>query len=312
MKEDRIAIIDCGTNTFHLLIADISGGYPVFLHQERRAVRIGKGGISKGNITDEAAQRALNTLGEFAVLAKNNHADKILAFATSAFRSAGNGKELAGRIYDETGIDLQIIDGAEEAELIYTGVRNALKDIEDAMLVLDIGGGSVEFIIGAGNEILWKKSYEIGAQRLIDMFYQEDPIRGESVRAIHTYLDEKLQDLAAAINTFNPKILAGSSGSFETLSEMYMEAEGIDPISESELPLTAEAFQSLLVKLTSLPREERMKIPGMIEMRVDMIVVASVLIDHLITMMQPLQLRISTYALKEGVLYRWLKQQKTY
>ena len=311
MKKDRIAIIDCGTNTFHLLIADISGGHPVFLHQERRAVRIGKGGISKGSITDEAAQRALNTLGEFAVLAKNNHADKILAFATSAFRSAGNGKELAGRIYDETGIDLQIIDGAEEAELIYTGVRNALKDIEDAILVLDIGGGSVEFIIGAGNDILWKKSYEIGAQRLIDMFYQEDPIRGESVHAIHAYLDEKLQDLAAAINTFKPKILVGSSGSFETLSDMYMEAGGIDPISESELPLTAEAFQSLLVKLTSLPREERMKIPGMIEMRVDMIVVASVLIDHLITMMQPVQLRISTYALKEGVLFRWLKHNKT-
>ncbi|MEJ2003439.1 MAG: Ppx/GppA phosphatase family protein [Cyclobacteriaceae bacterium] len=309
MNNDRIAIIDCGTNTFHLLIAEAQDVRFRTIHQERQAVRIGQGGISSGTITREARERALSTLRDFSRKISNEKCSEIRAFATSAFRSASNGKELVNEIADTTGIKIRVIDGEKEAELIYKGVRFALKDLHKPALVVDIGGGSVEFIIGREDTVLWKRSYEIGAQRLIDLFYHKDPIPRDSVTAMHDFLKTHLPGIKEAVNRYRPEVLIGSSGSFETLSEMYMAAESVQPISDSELPLTKEAFNTILEQLISLPRGKRREIPGMIEMRIDMIVVASVLIDHLIGMMSPLQLRVSKYALKEGVMSEWLKEK---
>jgi len=310
MNKERIAIIDCGTNTFHLLIADISGDKVEFILRERKSVRIGKGGISHGMITTDAADRAVRALREFSETIRTNGVVDTFAFATSAFRSASNGQEVAARIAGETGINIDIIDGEMEAALIYSGVRYALGDLEETALVIDIGGGSVEFIIGKADEVLWKRSYEIGAQRLIDLFYNEDPIPADAIDAMNRFLAQHLEGLKEALESYRPEVFVGSSGSFETLSEMYMLSEGLEPVSESELYLTFAAFDELLDKLIRLPRAERRKIPGMIKMRIDMIVVASILIDYIIRLMSPRKIRISTYALKEGVLRRITEGKK--
>ncbi len=302
MKDERIAIIDCGTNTFHLLIADIRNNVSTIIFQDKAIVKIGQGGISYGQINEEAADRAVDALQDFSTIIKQHDVHRIYAFATSAFRSAGNGKKLTERIFRETGIQINIIEGRREAELIYSGVISALNDLNETILVVDIGGGSVEFIIGRGDNVLWKESFEIGGQRMIDLFYTSDPITQESAEELQNFLDVRLGSLQIAVSEHMPTLLVGSSGSFETLSEMYTYGSAGSNGRSSELPLTKDAFYDLLEKLLTLPRAERLKIPGMMEMRVDMIVVASLLIDYLLQKFNLENIRVSKYALKEGVL----------
>ena len=125
---------------------------------------------------------------------------------------------------------MSVIGGMEEASLIYDGVRYALGNMTETSLVVDIGGGSVEFIIGKEDEVLWMESYEIGGQRLMDHFFTEDPISMDSVGQMKEFLQSRLQTLHRALERYNPTILVGSSGSFETLSSMYAAREGIGDI----------------------------------------------------------------------------------
>lgn len=147
MNTSRIAIIDMGTNTFHLLIADVNDTGFTPIHRERVAVRIGKGGISHGLITPDAQERALSTLLSFKALLEQFHVGQVYATATSAIRNAKNGKALADKIEEVTGIAIRIISGDEEAKFIYYGVKNALDLGKEASVIMDIGGGSVEFVI---------------------------------------------------------------------------------------------------------------------------------------------------------------------
>jgi exopolyphosphatase/guanosine-5'-triphosphate,3'-diphosphate pyrophosphatase len=302
--QKRIAVIDMGTNTFHLLIVVTQAESFVVQRRERVAVKIGKGGINKGYITDAAWQRALSALKGFRQIIDEYQVDEVFATATSAIRNARNGKELAIEITATTGIPVRIISGDQEAEYIYFGVKQALALGEENSLIMDIGGGSVEFIIGNENEALWKMSYEIGAQRLLDLFHTQDPIREEDVTALEKYLDEKLTDLPQAILKYSPSTLIGSSGTFDTLSDIYILKNNLDKVSgATEYPLPVDEYKEIHQNLLTKNREERLLIPGMVEMRVDMIVVASCLINYIIKNYQFDHVRASAYALKEGVLH---------
>jgi exopolyphosphatase/guanosine-5'-triphosphate,3'-diphosphate pyrophosphatase len=220
---------------------------------------------------------------------------------------------LVKRIKDATGIDIQVITGDEEAEYIYYGVKEALDIGSDNVIVMDIGGGSVEFIICNQQHIYWKQSFEIGAQRLLDLFQPSDPILPEEIARLEAYFAEQLQPLARAVADYQPVTLIGSSGTFDTLSEMYQHRINQPaPSDATELPLTYEGYFAIAREINSKNREERLKIPGMIEMRVDMIVVACVLLSFVIKQFRLHDIRISAYALKEGVLYHTIRSlQKT-
>ncbi len=300
---NRIAIIDCGTNTFHLLIVEQSNDVLNTIHVEQRAVKIGRGGINQHMINEAAQHRALEALKGFKQKIIDSNVQNIFAFATSAFRNASNGLDLHARIKKVCSIDIRIIDGAKEAEFIYYGVRSAVDIGGDAALVIDIGGGSVEFIIANNTEILWKQSVEIGAQRLLDLFYENDPITLSEIERLNTYLHERLSDLLNALKRFQPKTMIGSSGTFDTLSTIYCKSNNIEIAhTTTELPLTLTAYQEIHEQILKSSREERLNIPGMSEMRVDMIVVASCIIDFLFSKQDFKNIRVSTYALKEGVL----------
>ncbi|MEM1408141.1 MAG: exopolyphosphatase [Bacteroidota bacterium] len=299
----NIAIIDCGTNTFHLLIVKLQGADPMVLHQEKRVVKIGEGGINNKKITKEAQQRAIDALQHFKIKIDELRVDKVYAFATSAFRNASNGLQLKKQILKETNIDLSIIDGGKEAELIYRGVFSAMEVGTEPVLTIDIGGGSVEFIIATGTEILWKKSFEIGAQRLMDLFHKHDPILETEVDALESYLGDTLGALFEASERFQPNTLIGSSGTFDTLSAIYCQVASLVITEEqTETPLTIPAYHRIHEQLITKGRAGRLAIPGMIEMRVDMIVVASCLVDFLLKRISFQRIRVSKYALKEGVL----------
>jgi exopolyphosphatase / guanosine-5'-triphosphate,3'-diphosphate pyrophosphatase len=299
----RIAIIDMGTNTFHLLVAEERDrGYRI-IHRDRLAVKIGMGGINRGVITEGAIQRTMVALQSFRNTMDRIKVQKVYAFGTSALRNASNSGEVAQRIKQLTGIEVNVITGDQEAEFIYQGVKSALDLGHEKSLIIDIGGGSVEFIVANNEKSYWKESFEIGAQRLLEKFQHHDPILEEEILALNGFLDVKLGLLHEALKLRQPSVLVGSSGTFDTLSDIFCKTHKIIKTpDEIETPLTLEGFYEIYDDLLSKNREERMLTPGMIEMRVDMIVVACCLIRYILKIHHFSRVRVSTYSLKEGVL----------
>ncbi|MGB3619340.1 MAG: phosphatase, partial [Catalinimonas sp.] len=203
------------------------------------------------------------------------------------------------------GLRVRVIDGDREATYIYRGVREAV-DLRalPTWLVMDIGGGSVEFIVCTDRGILWKRSFEVGAQRLLDRFMPADPIRPADVARLMAYLDEQLAPLTAAVAAHRPEALAGASGTFDTLVEMHAHAteQPVDWEGRTSFELPPDVYRTFHRQLLERDRAARLALPGMVEQRVDMIVVASCLIDFVLTRYDLRTVRVSTYALKEGVL----------
>lgn len=308
----KVAVIDLGTNTFHLLIAEVEKDSHEILHRERKAVKIGEKGINRDEIAPEAWGRALKTLHEFKATIDSNKVEKIFATATSAIRNATNGQALVNEIKDLTGIEIEIISGDREAELIHFGASKALDLGAQKSLIMDIGGGSIEFIIADQSKTYWRRSFEVGGQRLVEKFHKSDPITSTEIEALHQFFDAELAPLMEACERFKPETLIGCSGTFDTLSDIYCEEKGIIRNEDAtEYPFGKDAFQWIFKNLIKKTRGERLAIPGMIEMRVDMIVVACVLIDYILDHLSLSNIRISGYALKEGILFNVLDQLKS-
>lgn len=296
------AVIDLGTNTFHLMIME--NGQTLF--RESRAAKIGKAGINQGVITEEGIGRALTVLRYFRdVLDQHAIAPHLVtAIGTSAVRSAGNRQEFMDRVQQETGITIQVISGDQEAQYIYRGVRAAGTLDDQTALVIDIGGGSVEFILCTEQRVFWKQSFEIGGQRLLERFMDTDPISPAALRRLSHYFQEELLPLANAVHQYAPTVLVGSSGSFDTLVDMYFMREKGDwpPAGQAAFDLPLAEFHRAYEELITRNHAERMQLPGMIELRVDMIVVAVCLIDYILRTFGIQTIRVSTYSLKEGVM----------
>lgn len=308
----RIGVIDMGTNTFHLLITDIIDYKPLILVNEKSAVGLGKGGINKGIITEEAIERALTTLRAFRVVLDSYGVTHVIATGTSAIRTATNKHELIDRIKKEVNIDVEVINGEREAELIFRAVQVAIPMEDKTSLAMDIGGGSVEFIIGNSKEIIWKQSFEIGGQRLIERFHMHDPMREEDRIMMHDYFNTALVPLDAAIEKYKPVQLIGCSGTFDTLAEMNIQhhREKILLEKQTSYLLSLVDFKRLRNQMVKSTRAERLAFPGMIELRADMVVVAICLIEHVLSVIKTNTITVSTYSLKEGVLYTMLDGEK--
>ena len=303
----RLALIDLGTNTFHLLIVEmptVPGEKPLVLLRTKAGVRLGEGGISQGIIAPEPYARALHTLAGFKEEIELHEAKEVRATATSAMRVTKNGPDLVRDIFEQTGIQVNVIPGDREAELICEGVRQAVDLGERAQLIMDIGGGSVEFIIANQHTIFWKQSFEIGAQRLLDQFFPDPAgvFPAEAVEAEQRYFSTVLTPLVEAVQRYQPASLVGSSGSFDSLADMQLGRLR----SESELPpfteLEFDSFQTSYRHLLSGNHEQRKALPGIMPMRADMLVVATVLIDFVLGISEITRIRTSAYALKEGLL----------
>jgi exopolyphosphatase/guanosine-5'-triphosphate,3'-diphosphate pyrophosphatase len=300
-----------GTNTFHLLIVEmptVAGEKPLELLRTKAGVRLGEGGISQGEIAPEAYSRALHTVAGFKEEIDLHGVTDIRATATSAMRVSSNGPDLVRDIFEQSGIRVDVIAGAREAELIWQGVRQAVDLGHEPRLIMDVGGGSTEFIIADQSTIFWKQSFEIGAQRLLDQFFPkpEGIMPAEAVAAEREYLTAKLTPLTAAVEHYRPVSLVGSSGSFDTLGDLEVGRVH----SEAEQPpmreLSLERFQESFRHLLSLNHEQRVALPGMFPMRADMLVVAAVLIDCVLSTYGLSRIQTSAYALKEGLLAEML------
>ncbi len=299
----KTAVIDIGTNTFNLLIVEKKGKHPNTLHNSRIPVRLGKGGITKKKITEDAFQRGIEALKELKKIIDDYSCNGIYAFATSMVRDADNGLVFVEEVKKQTGITVHIISGDREAELICNGVRKAVK-MDRKMLIMDIGGGSTEFIIADRNNIYWKKSYQLGVTRLYETFQQNDPITLAEIHQTETLLEKELNELILELNREKIESLIGSAGSFESYAEMIeckISGKGIDPKTPSQ-HLHLQEMKLLLEEIIISNHEERKRMKGLHEIRRDLIVMASILIRFILKKAAFNEVIYSAYALKEGVL----------
>jgi exopolyphosphatase/guanosine-5'-triphosphate,3'-diphosphate pyrophosphatase len=299
----RIAVIDLGTNTFHLLIAEAKASQLEILYKTNVPVKLGEGRINDNIIIPAAFERGINCLKDFSQTIGDYQVDQVRATATSAVRSAENGKDFVDAVKAKAGITIETISGDEEADLIYQGVKLS-GAITDLSLIMDIGGGSVEFILCDTEKLIWKKSYNIGAARLMQQFFKSDPISDGDKNAILFHIQNQLADLFEICEQYQPKILIGSAGAFETFAELIIRKNNLkaDIKTAKTFEFNFDDYIATSIKLLNATHKERAEMPGMIPLRVDMILIAALITNYTLGRTKINRLTLSTYDLKMGVL----------
>jgi len=312
MEHNRIAIIDLGTNTFNLLITEINpnGTYNILLESKIPA-KLGKGGIHKSTITPEAIERGIEALKSHLITISEFQVESIFCFATSAIRCADNGHLFVKRVKNELGLTIRIIQGDEEAQTIFDGVKQVFPLDEDYVLIMDIGGGSIEFIIANRFGVAWKHSYEIGVARLLEQFTPSDPITENEIKVIQKHLKKSLETLCEAVKKFPIKKLVGSSGSFDTLAALL--AKKFYPLLDmsklTSLFLENKRLMVVHKQLITSDSDQRKVMPGMEPYRVDSIVPASIIVKFIIEELKIKEVWQCSFALKEGAILQIISSQ---
>ena len=294
----RISVIDLGTNTCHLLIAEIKVSSYKKIYSEINPVKLWKDGITKGFINNAAIDRAKSIFNQYYSICKKYNVDLLYAIATAAVRQSDNKQSIIKNLKDEIGIELNVIDGNTEALLIYEGVKLALPQTSKSALIMDIGGGSVEFVITSNYKTIWKKSFATGAAFLLEKFNGSDPITLYDIKQIENFLQKNWKELFRMVFKFNPNTFIGASGSFQTLCDLHHKKT--DSVSIFHTLSKAE-YDYMANRIVHSNRSQRMHMPGMQHMRIEMIVYAVIMITFVLNQTKFTEIHYSNYALKEGL-----------
>ncbi len=300
-----IAVIDLGTNTFNLLIAEKTARSSFrILHSSKVAVKLARGSTDKKELKAEAITRGVNAIEKFISITEQYHVEKVIAIATAAIRNAKNGNQFTKAVEDKFGIRISIIEPEREAELVYLGVMKAV-DIGSKVLIVDIGGGSNEFIIADKERIYWRKSYPTGVAYLLEKFKPSDPLLIEEIEILTNFFEERLTEVFEQVRRHDVATMIGASGAFESFAAMIRGDEKF----ESETGLSPEAFEinlpefeDLSWRLVSSTIKERKKMKGLEQMRIEYIVLAALLVKFLLEKTGIKTLIQSNFALKEGLM----------
>jgi exopolyphosphatase/guanosine-5'-triphosphate,3'-diphosphate pyrophosphatase len=309
----RIAIIDMGTNTFNLLIAEIieDKNFKI-IHKDKAGVKLGKNGINQKIITPEAFQRGVNAIEKHLKTIQKFKADKIFTTATSGVRSTQNGNEFVETLEKQFNIKIQIISGDEEAELIYRGVKQTVEFDEHNVLILDIGGGSNEFIIARNSGLLWKKSFDLGMARLLDRFNPSDPITSQEIAAVENYIDNNLTPLYEAVKKYQPTKLIGCSGTFDSFRAMILAKNGTSTTeikNQNHYEINLDDYKNLHQELIQSTTAQRRTMKGLEIVRVEMIVLASIFVNFILRKLTLKTMIQSNFAIKEGLMDKILNSK---
>ena len=299
----NVAIIDLGTNTFNLLIATISNGIYTTQFVTKEFVKLGEGGINIKTIQPLAFKRGLDTLLDYKLLCEQYNCEKIIGIATSAIRNATNGQEFVKQAKDISNIDIFTIDGNQEADFIYKGTIGAI-DLKDGVnMIMDVGGGSTEFIICDQQKVYWKKSVEVGVTRLFEGFHKEDPIALDNIQHIKKHLDNLLEEVISQAKKYKVTTLVGSSGAFTSMANIILCKKNQEDIlkTSTAYDFSLEDFTAIHNLLIQTTLKERLEIEGLIKERAPMMVVGSILVDYVLNEVGVQYFRLSRYSLKEGV-----------
>lgn len=292
----RKAIIDLGTNTFNLLIAEVSEGTFQILHSEKDGVAIGMGGINENTIAPASWDRAIKTLMKFKKVCSEHNVTSIRAIGTSALRSANNAQGFVDEVGFCTGINIEIISGLEEAAMIYDGVCWSY-DFSKEGVIMDIGGGSTEFVWANNQGIINALSLDIGVSRMYQSLTLSDPLTQEDIFLIEQWLEEKVN---GALDNKNCDLLIGASGTFETFYELHFQRPFTSKLEALKIEKSdLEAIIQEIIDSTLLEREQNEFI---IPIRKKMAPIAAVKTRWVMKKLGVKEILISPCSLKEGGL----------
>lgn len=298
-----IAALDVGTNSFHLVVArDTPNGFEV-LTREKRSVRLGEGGGEMKTLSDAAIQRGIETLHHMKKVADAHNAN-IVAVATSAVREATNSSIFVSRAKKETGIDIEIISGIEEARLIHAGVQQALPLSDQTALLIDIGGGSTEVTVAVHDVETFVRSFKLGAVRLTNRFFASNAVHPAAPLACQSYIRSLIEPVSRDIRNSEHDIAVVTSGTAETLARMCWLAErGELPRMMNGATFSAAELRTItsrLIQATSV--QARLSIPGLDTNRADIILAGALILDTMAESFGIESFTFCDYALREGVL----------
>ena len=298
----KIAVIDCGTNTFNLLVVEVTRDSWNVIFHNKVAVKLGEGGFEEKVIHPHRFARGLDALYVHKAAIDNLECDHVFAFATSALREASNGLHFISNAKDLFSIEIELISGDREAELICEGVRKSMDLGNESVCIMDIGGGSTEFIIANSEEIFWKKSYLLGVSRLTDRIQPSDRIESSQLRELEGILHEELADLKEALKLYGTERLVGSSGSFDTLRSLHYRDTIGGALTDLHADIPLEAFQTIHRWLLQSTLADRLKHPAIPSIRAQYMPLAAHLVYFVLGFHPFSQLTHSAYSLKEGAI----------
>ena len=306
------ASLDLGTNTFRLLIAEISDSNTISpILVKREITRLGEGLQKNASIQPQATKRSLKVLEDFSKIIDYYKVKKVFAVTTSAAREAKNGQDFIDQIYKSTGIQARILTGSEEAELTLNGVFSAVDRTQSRNLVFDIGGGSTEFILTEGISPLKTTSIHLGVVHLSENLITSDPPALRELDCLRKYIHDSLQanDITNYINRYKfsttfpaQSFLIGTAGTVTTLAAIDQKMEAYDPQRINNHILTREAVENIYQQLCILPIAERRTIPGLEKGRVAVIVPGAAIVIEIMDHFKFNQLIVSDAGLLEGIL----------
>ncbi len=304
-KSQLIAAIDMGTNSFHMVIATVDNkGMLSIKSRDKEMVRLGSSGGDMKYLQPDAIRRGVNTLKNFTELAKSIGAD-VFAVATSATREAINKDEFLEKVKSEAGIEVEVISGLEEARLIYIGALHALPIYDTKALMIDIGGGSTETVVGLKGEMLFANSQKLGAIRMTKAFFPDGDTTPNQIDACRKYIRGVWSTKLKMIKQTGFNKVIGTSGTIQTLAAMAL-ADNNEPVPEILNGIsikTADILKVIQKIIKAKNSKNRMHLPGMEAKRADIILGGALILEQIIEELNIEKIIISAYALREGIVF---------
>ena len=302
----RVAAIDLGSNSFHMLVAQILGPAsfePVVT--DKMMIQLGKTALVTGRLDPQAMERGLRCLEEFRRMALARRVERTLAVATSAIREAANGDEFLRRARDESGLAVRTISGREEARLIHLAVTRHI-ELREKVLLIDIGGGSVELTIGDGSQIYYSTSVKLGFLRLHGRFVSHDPMSRRESRMLQAFVRDSIGSPLAAIRKHEPRRVVGTSGSITSLLRVVQQRRGETSSSSASPEVNRDELRAVLRDLLDLSAVERAAKFDLDPLRAPYLPTALIALDALLEGVEMPGLTACPVALREGVIYDFM------
>ena len=298
-----MGVLDIGSNTVHLLLVDAHyGAAPTPASKMKIPLRLSEHLTHTGDVDDEAVNALIGFIRNGQRLSEDMGATEMMAFATSAIREAGNGEEVLRRLREETGIAVEVLSGEDEARMTFLAVRRWFGWSTGRLLVIDIGGGSLELASGIDEEPDIAVSLPLGAGRLTRSHLDGDPPSVEALRELRRYARTQVAEVSRRIRRVGqPEIAAGSSKTLKQLARIAGAAPSSDGIYVRRT-LTLRDLQSTVSTLAGMPAEERALIPGVSEGRAEQLIAGAVVAEAVMELLEVSELVICPWALREGVI----------
>jgi exopolyphosphatase/guanosine-5'-triphosphate,3'-diphosphate pyrophosphatase len=309
----RLAAIDVGTNSIHMVVAeaDVEGGIST-LWRMKEMIGLGRASFPSRVIPRETIDRAIAVLARFQQAAQQRQCEKIIATATSAVREASNGGDFIERAARHLGLDVRVISGREEARLIYLGVRHAMDLSTGPHVIVDIGGGSVEFIVGDSKSTALLESRKLGASRMTASFVKSDPVSDDDQATLLAHYEKELAPLCEQILQHKPTKFIGTSGTLENIALLcnpqQVQQNGNGQRQAGPTFIERAGFEEVLEKLLKSTAKQRAEMEGLDEGRRDQIVAGAMLVHELFRRLKPRRIVMCKSALREGILVDYLSR----